>query len=573
MNSLLHHFVRNKNNNNNNTDDNNNNNNNNGSKGMSISSCSNESEDDTTPPLLPCETSSFCGNNEDYQQHQREQEEQELSSSSSISVTTTNDPLHFTTMSTSTPSTSSTTTRRRRRTSTGKSTGTTENVVDEHEQHRMIFYKNKHWNVLFSTCTAVSTYSSSMSIRSRYKQHRRGKRDKHYNLDTNTNGKENTGWIIDAAPIPAEHPLKITWDVLTILLSLTVGVYTTHAAIRDRCFLHNYNLHFNIGSGSHDLEEHCSSTAQNRFDLDNVMHARWIPTVEVFGHKFNAFAVFIEVWFFVDIILNFFTQHKVGDTGVVLTKGREVKLRYLKTWFVVDALSLVPWERVLIQPVIDLQNRRNWFQKTFFRSRAVVRVTPKVMRNLRKTNILMFGRVARQTGWGQAGLVKKMIRYMPRYLMFYRNMKGALAVRTLRQVHWFRKIFKLWWAIPMEEELSDSVSLQNHDRKMFLYSYTSSIHDSGALDESIEVVLVEVCDKNAVEISLSDKTTVDAFYVNPFGTKDLSNEKIPPLSPIHSPSLKPQHRLGSRVFTQKDDGQFVPASPIILRAKRLADFS
>jgi len=56
----------------------------------------------------------------------------------------------------------------------------------------------------------------------------------------------------------------------------------------------------------------------------------------------------------------------------------------------------------------------------------------------------MFGRVAKQTGWGSRGLIQKMIKYIPKYLMFYRNMKGALAIRLLRQIHWFRKIWKVF---------------------------------------------------------------------------------------------------------------------------------
>ena len=456
-----------------------------------------------------------------------------------------------------------------------------DNTNYNHGKERRIFHMDKQWNILNVMYQSnPMPFIGDETCNARRIRRRRDKRDRCYpnNYSTEDNNNNNTyddnqackckenSWI-DAAPIPAEHPLKITWDVLTIILSLTVGIYTTHAAIRDRCFIHNYNLHF---SDSNDIEEHCSS-ANHRFDLDNVMHARWIPTVEVFGNKFNVFAVFIEFWFFMDIVLNFFTQHKVGDTRVILTEGREIKMRYLKTWFVVDALSLVPWERVLIQPVIDMQNRRNWFQKTFFRSRAIVRVTPKIMRNLRKTNLMMFGRVARRTGWGPAGLVKKMVRYMPRYLLFYRNMKGALAVRTLRQIHWFRKIFKLWWTKPNTESQMSDDSCHGHvnDQKILLYRHTSSIGGED-VNESVEVVLIELSDENYIQ---NEIITDRSIKIDQHSPSDVANEYNIPLSSLRPPSIGRQNTLGSRILTKSDDGQFVPASPVILRAKRLTDFS
>mmetsp|Transcript_7964 Transcript_7964/g.11812 ORF Transcript_7964/g.11812 Transcript_7964/m.11812 type:complete len:580 (-) Transcript_7964:451-2190(-) len=276
------------------------------------------------------------------------------------------------------------------------------------------------------------------------------------------------------APIPATHPLKITWDILTILLSLTVGAYTTHAAIRDRNFLHHFhdmgnnndyeqdhhhhahqssNVHTHHTANHHNAIPEHSGGQHSHSNSDDVMFATLllfniqIPLnllhITIHNTKYNIVAIFIECWFTIDMILNFFTEHTLRD-GRVIRQGRAVKMRYLTTWFAVDALSLVPWERVLVQPIIEMQNRRNIFKKTFVRSKAVLRVTPKVLRNLRKTNLLMFGRVAKQTGWGSRGLIQKMIKYIPKYLMFYRNMKGALAIRLLRQIHWFRKIWKLF---------------------------------------------------------------------------------------------------------------------------------
>lgn len=371
------------------------------------------------------------------------------------------------------------------------------------------------------------------------------------------------------APIPSEHPLKIAWDIVTIILSLTVGPYTTHAAIRDRCFLHhfeNYKNSEDVGFGDYIDDEYgakyahgnCKAfTSSEEMNFDNVMRVRYIPTFELFGTKFNLLAIFIEVWFFVDIVLNFYTQHRMAR-GEILKHSKDVKTRYVKTWFAIDFLSLLPWERVLIQPIIEKQNRRNWFTKTFMRSRAVVRITPKVLRNLRKTNVLFFGRVARKTGWGVAGLVRKMIRYMPKYLLFYRNMKGALAIRLLRQVHWFRKLFKLF----------TSSAPSAIDVKHFQADVCEPI-------EEIEVILIE-----------DDERTQQQNSNDEYVEYDSENEDVvvmtapppPPSSPYEFLSVNSANTekiltgglvrhpsLGSQVFTHTGNGDFVPASPVMRR--------
>ena len=194
-------------------------------------------------------------------------------------------------------------------------------------------------------------------------------------------------WIV----IPADHPYKIAWDVLTMLWSL-LGAYRTHIRIRDRVF-----------------------------DQSPLIFLT-------------------EMWFLLDIILNFVTEHKTRN-GEVIRDGKTVWARYLTTWFVIDALSLIPWERIYVRPIVEKIKRRNFFQKTFFRSRAVVRVS----RVLRGRHIKLFGRVSRQTGTPLRQLVTLIIKYVPKYLVFLRNMKGALAVRSLRLVHWLHNIYKKIW--------------------------------------------------------------------------------------------------------------------------------
>ena len=201
--------------------------------------------------------------------------------------------------------------------------------------------------------------------------------------------------------IPADHPFKIVWDVLTICLSF-LSVYNLHGAIRDRKF------------GPSPL------------------------------------VVFCDTWFLIDILLNFVTEHKTSD-GKVLRDGKSVWARYLTTWFVIDVLSLLPWEMLYVKPVIEMQKRRGFFKKTFFRTRAVVRVT----RVLRGRHFKLFGKVARQTkhaGVGARRLLRLLIKYVPKYLLFYRHMKGVWAVRTLRQLHWAHKIRKAFHPVLRDPE-------------------------------------------------------------------------------------------------------------------------
>jgi hypothetical protein len=194
-------------------------------------------------------------------------------------------------------------------------------------------------------------------------------------------------WIV----IPADHPYKIIWDLLTMVWAL-LGAYRTHLRIRDRVFDQS-------------------------------------PLI-----------VLTEVWFTLDILLNFVTEHKTSK-GQVIRDGKTVWARYLTTWFVIDLLSLIPWERIYVRPVVERIKRRNIFQKTFFRSKAVVRVS----RVLRGRHIKLIGQVSKQTGTPLRRFVGLLIKYVPKYLLFIRHMKGALFVRGLRFVHWLHNMYKKIW--------------------------------------------------------------------------------------------------------------------------------
>jgi hypothetical protein len=183
--------------------------------------------------------------------------------------------------------------------------------------------------------------------------------------------------------IPHQHPLKVLWDCVTVLLSL-VNAYATHMAIRDRQFQ-------------------------------------------------SPFIRFCEVWFVLDILLNFVSQRTTNDGRTVLATYRAVWARYLTSWFVVDVLSLFPAELLYLQPVVDAQRRRTFWQRSFFRTKAVVKVT----RWLRLHHVNLIRRMSQHTkraaGIGASRFVRLLIRYAPKYILWFRKTRGVLAVRMLRQ--------------------------------------------------------------------------------------------------------------------------------------------
>jgi len=190
--------------------------------------------------------------------------------------------------------------------------------------------------------------------------------------------------------IPVDSTFKVIWDVLTVILSIA-NSHAMHVSIRERKF------------------------------------------------GFNTFMLFCNIWFTLDILLNFVTERKTPN-GEILRDYRSIFARYLTSWFAVDLLALVPWETVYVKPIIDLQNKRGLLEKYFFRSKAVVRVT----RHLRGKHFRWFGTVARHTkqhGVGASRLLRLIIKYIPKYFMFLKNMKGGIVVRILRQFQWFRRFY------------------------------------------------------------------------------------------------------------------------------------
>ena len=193
----------------------------------------------------------------------------------------------------------------------------------------------------------------------------------------------------DPCCIPADHPIKLLWDVCTVVLSC-IHAYRTHILIANR----NYE---------------------------------------------SASFSWMDAWFALDILLNFITEHRLGSRSLRTVSA--ISARYLTTWFVIDVLSLVPGEWLFVRPVVRrLQARRRW-RKWLARTQTVTRVTAKVMPRWNHVRLLSaLGR--RHVGLGGvARCIKALIYYIPKYILFLRNMKAVVALRILRQYHWMRKVY------------------------------------------------------------------------------------------------------------------------------------
>jgi hypothetical protein len=205
--------------------------------------------------------------------------------------------------------------------------------------------------------------------------------------------------------IPATHPLKLTWDIITFGLSLW-NAYLTHVAIRDRSF--DYN--------------------RTRF--------------------------LTEVWFAIDIMLNFITERRVH--GTTLTTFQSVSAYYLTTWFVVDVLSLMPGESMFVSPVVERLQKRKRIVVWWNRVKIIGRWTRKLIRDphVRHASVLY----TRRKGVRAASkMVRLLTFYVPKYFMFFRHMKAVVGFRLLRQVRLIRHMF-----VRREISTADSSMSENH---------------------------------------------------------------------------------------------------------------
>ncbi|XP_029608241.1 potassium voltage-gated channel subfamily H member 1 isoform X5 [Salmo trutta] len=93
----------------------------------------------------------------------------------------------------------------------------------------------------------------------------------------------------------------------------------------------------------------------------------------------------VDVIFLVDIVLNFHTTF-VGPAGEVISDPKLIRMNYLKTWFVIDLLSCLPYDVINAFENVD----ENW------NHRAVTQGISSLFSSLKVVRLLRLGRVARK---------------------------------------------------------------------------------------------------------------------------------------------------------------------------------
>jgi hypothetical protein len=60
----------------------------------------------------------------------------------------------------------------------------------------------------------------------------------------------------------------------------------------------------------------------------------------------NTLDIILNIFFLIDMILLFFTAYVNEELDIIDTK-REIALEYLKGWFIIDFISILPFDMVL----------------------------------------------------------------------------------------------------------------------------------------------------------------------------------------------------------------------------------
>lgn len=66
----------------------------------------------------------------------------------------------------------------------------------------------------------------------------------------------------------------------------------------------------------------------------------------------------VDVVFFLDIILNFHTTF-VGPTGEIISDPKTIRMNYLKSWFIIDLLSCLPYD--VFNAFQDVEKVNKWW--------------------------------------------------------------------------------------------------------------------------------------------------------------------------------------------------------------------
>ncbi|XP_062256370.1 potassium voltage-gated channel subfamily H member 1a isoform X1 [Platichthys flesus] len=113
----------------------------------------------------------------------------------------------------------------------------------------------------------------------------------------------------------------------------------------------------------------------------------------------------VDVIFLVDIVLNFHTTF-VGPAGEVISDPKLIRMNYLKTWFVIDLLSCLPYDVINAFENVDevsdpgvtgtIQSNHHFHVRSSRRSSACSTGISSLFSSLKVVRLLRLGRVARK---------------------------------------------------------------------------------------------------------------------------------------------------------------------------------
>ncbi|KAM6915127.1 voltage-gated delayed rectifier potassium channel KCNH5-like [Xenentodon cancila] len=112
----------------------------------------------------------------------------------------------------------------------------------------------------------------------------------------------------------------------------------------------------------------------------------------------------VDVIFLIDIVLNFHTTF-VGPAGEVISDARLIRMNYLKTWFVIDLLSCLPYDVINAfeedaaphsSPVTHLRDFSHFHRNSTRTEDSVLPGLSSLFSSLKVVRLLRLGRVARK---------------------------------------------------------------------------------------------------------------------------------------------------------------------------------
>merc|ERR1712232_167864 len=177
-------------------------------------------------------------------------------------------------------------------------------------------------------------------------------------------------------------------DILTIFLSFVVGICTTHASLRARCFLHV-------------ISSYCTTE-----------EFVYIPVLGA-------------------------TQLSTANSFMQMPQRKYMEFKNILIWFMVDIISIVPWDVIFFQPILIDNHRKSIVRKVsdIVRAYHFFRTYPVITGRWRQ--LLHLLQLARSRGLRPLRLIK----FIPLYNLYFGSMKLVLVVRFFWLVRKYQQLY------------------------------------------------------------------------------------------------------------------------------------